>query len=165
MAGDPNANVTSDAHNALARQLSAEATVLVQNTRSTLPLPHSPALRIAVIGDACYDTPIVAGMGSGAVAPPYIVTVLRGVQAAVEGFGGNGSTITYSRTSPVSAAVAAAQAADVAIMCTATVSSEGIDRLDLSLPAAEDAVIEVRVRPSPADPQSTVRCVSIAPLE
>lgn len=40
-----------------------------------------------------------------------------------------------------SAAVAAAAAADVAILCTSTFSCEGSDRSSLSMPAAEDALI------------------------
>ena len=38
-----------------------------------------------IIGDACFANPIVHGNGSGAVAPPYVITVLQGVesQAAV----------------------------------------------------------------------------------
>ncbi len=81
--------------------------------------------------------PSWSGMGSGAVAPPYIVTALQGIANAVAAnwsLPGLPPTVTYSRTSPLSDAVAAAKAAHVAVVCTATVSSEGADRIDLSLP-------------------------------
>ena len=52
-----------------------------------------------------------------------------------------GSSFSYSPTSPQSNAVAAAAAADIAIICTATTSGEGHDRPNLSLPSEEDELI------------------------
>jgi len=131
-------NVTSDAHNALARQFAAASTVLLQNNNGLLPLSSTTPKKIAVIGDACSVSPIVHGDGSGQVSPPYVITVLQGVTAAAA----QGSIISYSRTSPVADAVTAAENADVAIVCTATVSSEGFDRMNLNLPFYEDDLIQ-----------------------
>lgn len=129
------ANVTSPEHNSLARTLAANAMVLLQNKGGVLPLSAAALRHVAVIGDACHTAPIVAGGGSGAVAPPYIITVLDGVTAQAPGV-----NITYTGTADVAAAVAAAAAADVAIVCTAT-TSEGFDRANLSLPYPETALI------------------------
>lgn len=134
--GSINANVTSDAHNQLAREFSREATVLVQNTDSLLPLSFSSIKSIAVLGDECNTAPIVAGAGSGAVSPPYIITVLQGILNAVP----HTVNVTYAGTSDANV-VAVAAAADVAVVCTGTWSSEGVDRADLSLPPAENDLI------------------------
>ena len=134
--GDIHANVTSPAHNALAREFATEAIVLLKNSGGVLPLSKNAAGRtIAVIGDACSTAPIVGGEGSGYVGPPYIITVADGVSSKA-----SGATIRVVGTN-VTEAVAAATSADVAIVCTATTSSEGIDRANLDLPAAENAVI------------------------
>jgi beta-glucosidase len=84
--GDPLANVTSDAHNELARKIAATSTVLLKNTDSLLPLSieriqASASKCIAVIGDQ--DT--VSGGGSGHVTPAYVITPAQGVQNAVHG--------------------------------------------------------------------------------
>ena len=49
--------------------------------------------------------------------------------------------MTYVPTNDTAGAVAAAKAADVAIVCTGTDSSEGSDRKNLSLPWADDQLI------------------------
>jgi beta-glucosidase len=143
--GDIHANVTSAAHNALARTLAAGSMVLVQN-KGALPLSATKPLNIVVAGDACDLHPIVHGGGSGQVVPAYVITALLGIKTHAS----SSATITYFTTAQQDAAVAAAKAADVAVVCTATTSSEGSDRPNLSLPAAEDAltaaVLAVQVR-------------------
>jgi beta-glucosidase len=134
--GSISANVTSDAHNQLAREFSREATVLVQNTNGLLPLSANTIRSIAVLGDECSTAPIVAGGGSGAVSPPYIITVLQGILNAVP----HSVNVSYAGTSDANAEAIAA-AADVAIVCTGTWSTEGSDRSDLSLPSAENDLI------------------------
>ena len=130
-------NVTSVAHNQLARQLAGAAGVLLQNKDSALPLDASKAYKIAMLGSDCSATPIVAGNGSGHVVAPYIITPLQGVtnRASAD------STVTYVDSSDVAGAVAAAKAADVAIVCTGTVSGEGTDRKNLSLPYEDDVLV------------------------
>ena len=82
----PNANVTSPAHNALARKLAAGSMVLLQNTRNTLPFTLSSSVdtgtgtgtgrvykNFALFGDQARD-PVVGGTGSGRVTPYYKVS-------------------------------------------------------------------------------------------
>merc|ERR1711871_977684 len=94
--GSIDANVTSDRHNELARELSRAGSQLLVNKDETLPIPNKPNLNIAVLGDAAHDHPIIAGGGSGAVTPPYIITVLDGIsnRAAKE----QGQTVSYGNT-------------------------------------------------------------------
>ena len=63
-----NNNVTSVAHNAVARELVSASTVMVKNDGGALPLDISNTVKnIAVVGDAGHDSPIVHGGGSGQV--------------------------------------------------------------------------------------------------
>jgi beta-glucosidase len=60
------ANVTSDAHNALARQLAEQSITLLQNENNVLPINPSRVASIAVFGDETS----VHGFGSGGVNAP-----------------------------------------------------------------------------------------------
>jgi beta-glucosidase-like glycosyl hydrolase len=71
--GNLHVNVTSAAHDTLARKLSEAGTVLLKNTGSLLPIKQS-VTNIAIIGDDGRDNPTVASFGSGHVIPPYIIT-------------------------------------------------------------------------------------------
>jgi len=135
--GNINSNVTSVAHNRLARSIAGQSAVLLQNEDNMLPLNNSTLKSIAVIGTACSSGAITGGTGSGAVSPPYIITPLQGITNRA----GPDVSITYVPTGDTAAAVAAAKAADVALVCTATISGEGHDRVNLSLPFEEDALI------------------------
>lgn len=130
--GSLSANVTSQAHNTLARNLAASSAILLRNT-GALPLASTP-LRIAVIGDQAVK-PDIHGTGSGAVDAPYVVTPLAGITRRAKG-----STVKYY-TSNDPSAVSGATAADVAIIVTGTVSGEGRDRDSLALPAVDDELI------------------------
>ena len=77
-------NVTSVAHNELARSLAGKATVLLQNY-GILPLDRNTVGKIAVIGSAAYSGAITGGGGSGAVYPYYQVTPLEGISTALGG--------------------------------------------------------------------------------
>ena len=95
--GDFNANVTSAAHNLLARRLAAESTVLLKNegllpirmkankTASEQQQPTDSVFTevstIVVLGPAGYLQPVVHGSGSGRVQPPYVVSGFEGIQA------------------------------------------------------------------------------------
>jgi beta-glucosidase-like glycosyl hydrolase len=69
--------VTSEEHNALARKISAEATVLLKNDNGFLPIKRT-AKKIVVIGNEAQN-PIVHGGGSGQVAPSYVVSPYVGI--------------------------------------------------------------------------------------
>lgn len=112
----------------LARQLDAESIVLLENHNQTLPL--STSAHIAVIG------PMASGpMNYGDYAPYRSslrgITPLAGIQAAVTA----GGTVTYAQgcerwsndESGFPAAVAAASAADVAVVVVGTWSRDQVE--------------------------------------
>lgn len=120
------ANVTTVAHNQLARALSAEGTVLLKNDASAapnadadanvdavasggvgggaqgglLPLTWKGMRGVAVIGADGHDDPQCCGTGSGAVAPPYVVTPFQGIAAAVSAANGSDAGVTYTNPTP-----------------------------------------------------------------
>lgn len=136
-------NVTSPEHDALARSLAANATVLLHNKGGILPLSAAQPTRVAVIGDAADVAPQCCGTGSGSVVPAAVVTPLAGIRAAVP----SGSRVTYTRSPNATAGVTVAQAvqaakeADVAVICVSTPSGEGHDRANLSFTAADEALV------------------------
>ncbi len=70
-------NVTSPAHAAVARQLSAASHVLLKNDGALLPLDTGRPLKIAMFGLAARE-PVIGGGGSGSVFPAYIVSPYQG---------------------------------------------------------------------------------------
>uniref|UniRef100_A0A7S1CC37 Probable beta-glucosidase G n=1 Tax=Bicosoecida sp. CB-2014 TaxID=1486930 RepID=A0A7S1CC37_9STRA len=72
-------NVTSPAHNALARELAAGSMVLLKNVDKALPLDDT-VTSIAIIGDQAAN-PIVHGGGSGQVVPYYVAAPLDSFRA------------------------------------------------------------------------------------
>jgi beta-glucosidase-like glycosyl hydrolase len=76
--GDIAANVTSDAHNAVARKLASASMVLLKNTNGVLPLDPSKISNLALIGTPAVQ-PTTGGGGSGSVSPPYIISPLDGI--------------------------------------------------------------------------------------
>eukprot|EP00755_Sulcionema_specki_P016436 Sspe_Gene.10360::Locus_3458_Transcript_1_1_Confidence_1.000_Length_2315::g.10360::m.10360/K05349/bglX; beta-glucosidase len=136
-------NVTSAAHNTLARTLSAKSTVLLKNDNDVLPLPTTGNTTVAIIGSQAVS-PVVHGGGSGQVVPYYTAAPLDSILAklGISGCKGgckekvcssSGVCITYNDGSDPAKAAAAAQAADVALVFASTTSSEGSDRKSLSL--------------------------------
>jgi beta-glucosidase len=69
-------NVTSAAHNLLARTLAEQSTVLLKNEGNILPLNKDEFRSILVVGDAS----TVVGWGSGGAQPPYVTTPWGGLQ-------------------------------------------------------------------------------------
>jgi beta-glucosidase len=131
--------VDTPAANALAGQIAAEGIVLLKNQDAILPLP-APAKRIAAIGGpaglpgALYT---YNGAGSSHIPEagfkPNVVTPLTGMQTL-------GATktdlVTYADGSGpgFADAIAAATAADVAVVFVYDASGEGQDRASMSLP-------------------------------
>uniref|UniRef100_A0A7R9TBI4 Probable beta-glucosidase G n=1 Tax=Prasinoderma coloniale TaxID=156133 RepID=A0A7R9TBI4_9VIRI len=140
--GSVHANVTTPEHAELARNVSAASLVLLTNERKALPL--RAAQRVAVIGDAAHNAPIVVGGGSGRVQPPYVATHLQGIRAAAIAGG-----VSYTPSGDRDAAALVAAAADVAVVVVGVNSSEGSDRDSLSLAAEDDALVEAVIAAQP----------------
>jgi beta-glucosidase len=145
--GVPLANVTSDEHNALAREISAKATVLLKNENKRLPLSLASVKQIAVIG----RDDIVSGDGSGHVTPGHIITPAQGLQNAIDRAGLTGSVkVVYNKGKDSSDVRDLAAASDVVIVLVATKSCEGIDRPTLSLGSDQDALVTTAASANPS---------------
>jgi beta-glucosidase len=121
---------------AVARSIAEQGMVLLKNTGGTLPLSTTAGHRVALIGP--YATrAMTGGTGSSHVNPIYTVSPQAGMQSRL----GSGATVTVNDGSSVSAATAAARAADVAIVMVGTTDGEGHDRTSLSLPSGQDALV------------------------
>ena len=148
----PDDNVATAEHHAIAAELSARSTVLLKNDGPLLPL-HRPSAReggqadaadkvsIAVIGHEALGVTVVGG-GSGHVTPANLSAPLDAIRARA-GIVGNASCnsereicvhfVDVTQQRDIAAAVALAQQATHAIVFVATSSSEGTDRMNLSL--------------------------------
>ena len=118
-------NVSTPEHKELARKISTQTTVLVKNEGNLLPLDKTDkTLKVVLIGGDAND-PYVSGQGSGGVPTSNrLVSPLAAFQA-------RGVDVTYEPAATVADAVAAAKAADVAIIFGSAHSGEGHDRADL----------------------------------
>ena len=137
--GNFTANVTSDAHYAVARGVAAASTILLKNDRQVLPLDTKTITTIAVLGDAGDLAPVVGGQGSGQVPVAHIVSPLEGIKAHLAD---TNIQVVYAPSTPIEQAVAIAQSADVALVFSGVTSCEGIDRANLSLPNADNQLIK-----------------------
>lgn len=118
------ANASIPEHKALAYKISAQSTVLLKNENKLLPLDKTKKLKVALIGGDASD-PYVSGQGSGGVPTSNeLVSPLAAFQA-------RGIDVTFEPAKTVGDAVAAAKAADVAIVFGSAHSHEGADRKDL----------------------------------
>jgi len=124
--------------NTLAGQIAEQGTVLLKNQGAILPL-QSPAKRIAVIGTVASAGAYLAynGGGSGHIPEfgykPNVISPLTGMQTLGTPAG---DVITYANGNGAafSDAVAAATAADVAVVFVYDSKSEGVDQSTLALP-------------------------------
>jgi beta-glucosidase len=129
-----NKNVSTPEHKALARKLSSMSTVLLKNRGGLLPLDATDTkVKYVLIGSDA-NTPYTAGSGSGGVKTNDAISPLVAFQQL-------GLDVTYEEGKDTAAAVAAAKAADVAIVFGSAHTGEGHDRKDLNLEANIDALI------------------------
>jgi beta-glucosidase len=134
-AGNVEANVTSDAHRAIARKTAAAGTVLLLNDKvattgeRVLPL-RSGAYTICVAGRAADEVAGLAGGGSGHVDGAHSVTYLEGIRARAAA---RVATVITPRDSTLTAATECATTSDVAVVCVGTWSHESQDRDSLAL--------------------------------
>lgn len=124
--------IDHDAHRATAQRIEERAITLLKNDGV---LPLAPDVdQIAVIGP--YAKTFITGGGSGGVDPTRIVTALQGITERA----GSGVAITYADGSSPSRAAALAKAADVAIVITGDVQTEGQDKSCIGLSCSSDFI-------------------------
>ena len=106
-ADDPNPSSSAE-HRALARLAAQKSIVLLKNQGGLLPLERGQLKNVAVIGP--WADSVLLDWYSGT--PPYKVSPLQGIRDRL----GSGVNVTWSTGADTAAAVAAAKAADVAIV-------------------------------------------------
>ncbi|MCP4362967.1 MAG: beta-glucosidase [Chloroflexi bacterium] len=92
----PETSNDNPADRALARQVAAEAIVLLKNENQILPLDLEQVKTIAVIGENAKWAQIMGG-GSSAVNPHYAISPLEGIQNRV----GTQATVSYEIGTPI----------------------------------------------------------------
>ena len=129
------ANATTPASIAMAKRIAEQGTVLLRDERHILPL-RGPGERIALIGQPASPegaTLAEQGYGSAHVPEPgYPADVVSPLGAIGSRAARAGDAVTYTDGSSTQDAVAAARAADVAVVFVSDVSSEGFDRPDMN---------------------------------
>jgi beta-glucosidase len=156
-------NATADA--AIAQEIEEQGAVLLKNAGGLLPLNPTAVQSIAVIGSHA-DVGVLSGGGSAQVTPvggaaltlpPYCppYTPLPGGAActvasqiydpssplaAIKAIAPS-ATVTFNDGTDPSAAAALAASSNVAIVFESDWESEGMDRVDLSFPSAQDALV------------------------
>jgi beta-glucosidase len=129
---------STPADTALALDVAERGVVLLQNTKSILPLSTATTKSIAMIGPDGTTDPETSGGGSSHVTASSIVSPLSGITTRA----GSRVTVTsYSGTDPRQAAAAAAKA-KVAIVFASYWEREGSDLRSISLPAEQNAMIK-----------------------
>lgn len=101
--------VGCEAHRLLAREVARKGIVLLKNNGGLLPLQG--IRRLAVLGRLA-ETPSTGDGGSSNTRPPYVVTPLEGLRAAM----GEGVTLDYDDGTEPGRAAALAQGADAALV-------------------------------------------------
>jgi len=122
-------------HVALAREISEQGTVLLKNEGGVLPLSQ-PGKTIAVIGPAAGQTGAedeYNGEGSGHIPEVGVVPVVSPLQGITTRAAADGDKVLYADGTATVDAVAAAKAADVAVVVVGDSESEGTDRSNLTL--------------------------------
>jgi beta-glucosidase len=160
---------TNAAGIATATSVAEEGTVLLKNAGGVLPL-SGPGKRIAVIGPAAGPsgaTLAEQGYGSGHVPEfgyqPGVVSPLHGITARAARAG---DVVTYADGSAKQDAVAAARAADVAVVFVSDAEIEGADRSDLNAHAGTCSFLDFASSNSctylPLDQNALVSAVAAA---
>ena len=132
---------------ALSREAGRKSMVLLKNDGGLLPLPKS-GKSIAMIGPFADDRPNLAGPWSVFPDIPSCVTLEEGFRAAAPNAKitvTKGSDIEVAIDGGIPAAVAAAKAADIVVLCLGegwNMSGEAQSRVDISVPEPQLALAE-----------------------
>ena len=146
-----------DAHHALAREVAAASIVLLKNDDGVLPLSpgHTGVgTAIAVIGELA-RTPRYQGAGSSQINPTRLDNALDELRALAgaelpfaAGYGDDGA-VSDELTAEAVAAASAAQTVLLFLGVPAALESEGFDRDDIELPAAQLALADAVISANP----------------
>ncbi|MBW9119780.1 glycoside hydrolase family 3 C-terminal domain-containing protein [Microbacterium trichothecenolyticum] len=145
-----------DAHHALAREAAGRSIVLLKNDGDLLPLAKDA--KIAVIGEFA-EKPRYQGAGSSMINPTRLDSALEEIRALTacevayaQGFS-NALEAADEQTSALrDEAVAAASVSDVVVLflgLPARLESEGYDREDIDLPAAQLQLVDAVLAANP----------------
>ncbi len=143
---------------AVSRDIAQQAAVLLKNS-GTLPLDATALHSIAVVGPFA-GAAMTGGGGSSHVLPLYTVSPVDGIRNRV----GPNVTVTYAPgadAASIPAAVAAAQAADVAVVMVGDNEAEGRDRPSMALTGVQDQLVAAVAA---ANPRTVVVVKSGAPV-
>ena len=145
--GSNTAIVAAPAHAQVALQGDEEGTVLMKNSNGILPLNPNGGQSIAVIGVDGSSGAQTIGGGSGTVTSTGTYTPLYSIQQRLAG---TSDTVSYNDGSNQASAVAAAQAANVAIVFASdNYGHEEADTTTLNLPNNQDALISAVAAANP----------------
>ena len=137
--GSTGAVVTTDAHQATARQVAEEGTVLLKNS-GVLPLSTDTTKKIAVIGTDGGAGVASVGGGSATVTSSGTVSPLTGITNRA----GSEATVQYEAadgTGGIDRAVALARTVDVPIVFATYPQNEGSDNASIDLPGQQNQLI------------------------
>jgi beta-glucosidase len=134
------ANVETPDDVALARKISEEGTVLLKNDGGTLPV-SGQGKRVAVIGPTAGQAGAEESYNTGGSAHipeagphPHVVSPLAGITQRASA---DNDVVTYADGNSQADAIAAASAADVAVVFVGDGETEGQDRPDLKLSSSK----------------------------
>ena len=154
-------DVSSEEHQALAREVATDATVLLKNRDDLLPLDDEGGRTIAVIGWAANPVgaanAIAGGGSSHGSGINRVVSPLEGILAAATA---RGDRVVHVEGSSVLDATLAAQAADVAVVVATDGSTEMTDRPDLGLRPA--VCVTVFCQAVPIEQEAMIEAVTAA---
>ncbi len=166
-----NCRYNKAAHHQLARRGAAEASVLLKNDNSLLPLKLAEKhIKIAVIGELAY-TPRYQGSGSSLINPTRLDSALEELKSStgdnVEIVFSEGYDITTNKVDEklINEAVAAAENADIVLIfagLTEEYESEAYDRTTLALPPGQNELIDAVAA---VNPKTVVILSNGAPVE
>jgi beta-glucosidase len=159
------ANVETPEDVALARKVAEEGTVLLKNSGGALPITGQNK-RIAVIGQAASQQGAEQSYNTGGSAHipeagphPHVVAPITGITQRATA---DGDLVTFSDGSSQADAVAAATAADVAVVFVGDGESEGVDRPAMKLSDAKFCVLAGCAPYGPGNQDDLVKAVAAA---